>query len=231
MRFQMLHGAEGFSQRVSIADYEVTLPIHVFTGSAKAGQTFLYWHGQRLYQSFVSYLTELDQWIPSPGYFDTTADYTREIGTTCLECHVTYIDRGYERGTLKPDTAVWGISCERCHGPGQQHVEYHRGSPDDRIAKFIAQPSDLPRQRQLDICSQCHSGSESLMTGKFDFRPGMEVEKKKRRSESESGVGGVHTANQLNRLSLSACFQQSEMTCTTCHDPHVNQRGTARGVL
>lgn len=225
LSFQMLYGPEGFSQRVSLADYEVTLPVHVFTGSAKAGQTFLYWHGQRLYQSFVSYLTDLDQWIPSPGYFDTTADYTREIGTTCLECHVTYIDRGYERGTLKPDTAVWGISCERCHGPGQKHVEHHRSVPDDRVAKFIAQPADLPRQRQLDICSQCHSGSESLMTGKFDFRPGMEVEKKKLRSDSESGVGGVHTANQLNRLALSSCFQQSEMTCTTCHDPHVNQRG------
>ena len=224
LSFQMLRDHQGFHQAVKIADYQLSLPIHAFTGSAKAGQTFLYWHEQRLYQSFVSYLTDLDQWIPSPGYFDTTVDYTREIGTTCLECHVTYIEAGDERGTLKPDSAVWGISCERCHGPGRDHVDYHRQFPDVRQAKHITQPADLSRQRQLDICSQCHSGRESLITGKFSFRPGMKV----RKSSVQRGVnevGGVHTANQLNRLSMSRCFQRSEMTCTTCHNPHVNQRG------
>lgn len=224
LAFQMLRDDAGYYQSVKIADYQLKLPVHVFTGSAKAGQTFLYWHEKKLYQSFVSYLTELDQWIPSPGYYDTTADYTREIGTTCLECHVTYIESGFDRDTLKPDSAVWGISCERCHGPGKEHVEYHRSFPEVRVAKHIAQPADLPRQRQLDICSQCHSGSESLITGKFQFRPGMEVKKStSRRGASE--VGGVHTSNQLNRLAMSRCFQNSEMTCTTCHDPHVNQRG------
>jgi len=224
LAFQMVHDSDGYHQAVRLADFELQLPVHVYTGSAKAGQTFLYWHKQRLYQSFVSYLTELDQWIPSPGYFDTTADFTREIGTTCLECHVTYIEPGAERGSLKPETAVWGISCERCHGPARDHVEYHRTFPDEKVAKHIAQPADLTRQQQLDICSQCHSGSESLMTGRFDFRPGMEGSKAKTRRVS-SGVGGVHTANQLNRLAMSRCFQNSEMTCTTCHDPHLNQRG------
>lgn len=224
LRFQMLQDPTGYFQEISIADYRLKLPVHVFTGSSKAGQTFLYWHKNRLYQSFVSYLTDLDQWIPSPGYYDTTADYSREIGTTCLECHITYIDRGNEPGTLKPDTAVWGISCERCHGPGQSHVEYHREFTTDRVAKHIVHPNELSRQRQLDICSQCHSGNESLMTGKFDFRPGMEVSKR-RGDPSSRDVGGVHTANQLNRLSMSRCFEASEMTCTTCHDPHADQRG------
>lgn len=224
LRFQMTRGPGGFWQNVHLADYDLSLPVHVFTGSAKAGQTFLYWHQRKLYQSFVSYLTDLDRWIPSPGYFDTTADYTREIGTTCLECHVTYIERGDQRGTLKPDTAIWGISCERCHGPGRQHVEHHRSFPNEKVAVDIAQPADLPRQRQLDICSQCHSGGESLITGKFEFRPGMEISKA-RRSAGTDEVGGVHTANQLNRLEMSRCFQSSEMTCTTCHDPHVDQRG------
>lgn len=224
LRFQMVWDSQGFYQDIQLSDYGLSLPVHVFTGSAKSGQTFLYWRGNRLYQSFVSYLTELDQWIPSPGYFDTTADYARGIGTTCLECHITYIDRGDEKGALKADTAIWGISCERCHGPGQTHVEYHRKFPQRREAKHISLPAKLSRQEQLDICSQCHSGSESLMTGKFDFRPGMEVQRSKRAGAADK-VGGVHTANQLNRLAMSRCFQDKSMTCTTCHDPHVNQRG------
>jgi hypothetical protein len=54
------------------------------------------------------------------------------------------------------------------------------------------------------------------------------MEAKLRRSSPETrfkGVGGIHTANQLNRLSMSRCFQESEMTCTSCHNPHLNQRG------
>ena len=27
-------------------------------------------------------------------------------------------------------------------------------------------------------------------------------------------------ASHAQRLALSACFQESQMTCTTCHDPH-----------
>lgn len=225
LSFRMFQEGDRYLQQVDLADYHLQFPMDIFTGSSKAGQTFLYWHEDKLYQAFVSYLTELDEWIPSPGYTDTTVDFSRQIRTMCLECHMTYIDQRRVTNVYKPDTAVWGISCERCHGPGREHVAYHRAHPDDRVARHIVEPSDLPRERQLDICSQCHSGDDSLMTGTFDFRPGMEVKLRRSAESGAKGVGGIHTANQLDRLSMSECFQKSEMTCTSCHNPHLNQRG------
>jgi hypothetical protein len=168
----------------------------------------------------------LDEWIPSPGYTDRTVDYSRAIRTGCLECHVTYIEQKRPPNVYRPETAVWGISCERCHGPGREHVEYHRAHPEDKLARHIVQPADLPRQRQLDICAQCHSGGFTLLSDAFAFRPGDELAKFHQHPDaSVEGVGGIHTSNQLTRLSMSKCFAESEMTCTSCHNPHENQRG------
>ena len=232
LSFAMFQEGEQSVQQVSFADYQLRFPLDVFTGSAKSGQTFLYWHENELYQAFVSYLTALDEWIPSPGYTDTTVDYSRHIKTACLECHVTYIEQVRPPNQYKPETAVWGISCERCHGPGQAHVEYHRAHPDETTAAHITQPSDLPRERQLDICGQCHSGGIGFVGKAFEFRPGDELARFRRvnnptaKGASAKGVGGIHTSNQLTRLSMSKCFTQSQMTCTSCHNPHVSQRGT-----
>ncbi len=215
-----------YFQKVKFADWSMDVPLDVFTGSAKAGQTFLYWHHDALFQCFVSYLSALDAWIPSPGYRGTTVEYAHVIRTGCLECHITYIDQKRRPNVYHRDSAVWGISCERCHGPGRDHVQYHQHHPNEKTSKYIVQPRDLPRERQLDICGQCHAGSFALIGDAFSYRPGDELAKfHKLLNPDFKGVGGIHTSNQLTRLSMSKCFQKSEMTCTTCHNPHENQRG------
>ncbi len=167
-----------------------------------------------------------DAWIPSPGYSGTTVEYARVIRTACLECHVTYIDQKRRPNVYHRDSAIWGISCERCHGPGRDHVQYHQDHPNEKTSKYIVHPQDLPRERQLDICGQCHAGSFTLVGEAFSYRPGNELEKfHKLRNPDFEGVGSIHTSNQLTRLRMSKCFQKSEMTCTTCHNPHEYQRG------
>jgi hypothetical protein len=224
--FTMKHRDGRHFQEISFADWSLEVPHDVFTGSAKAGQSFLFWHQDALFQSHVSYLTNSDEWITSPGYRDTSVMYTRVIRQECLECHVTYIESKRKPNVYHRDSAIWGISCERCHGPGREHVEFHRSHAEERLAKHIVLPSDLPRERQLDICGQCHSGSFSFLGDPFSYRPGEELDQyHKLLDQDSSGVGSIHTANQLKRLEMSKCFQHSEMTCTTCHNPHEHQRG------
>jgi len=224
--FTMKQRGDRYFQEVSFGDWNLEFPLDVFTGSAKSGQSFLYWFRDALFQSHVSYVSEPGQWIASPGYDDTNIIYTRVIRTGCLECHITYVDTKPGPNLYHRDSVIWGISCERCHGPGRRHVEFHRQNPESKQAKFIVHPTDLPRQRQLDICGQCHSGSFSLIGDAFSFRPGDDLDDYHKLLDPDfKGVGSIHTSNQLTRLSLSKCFQTSEMTCTTCHDPHQDQRG------
>ena len=224
--FSMNRQGDRFIEKVNYADWSLEFPMSVFTGSAKSGQSFLYWYDDALFQTHISYLSALDEWIPSPGYANTSGDYSRPIRSACLECHITYIAETRPPNHFDRSTAIWGISCERCHGPGQAHVAHHRKNPSDRVAQHISQPADFSRQRQLDICGQCHSGSFRLLGDAFTFRPGDDLSQHhKLRNPNADGVGGIHTSNQLTRLAKSECFQASEMTCTTCHDPHQNQHG------
>jgi cytochrome c553 len=226
LSFQMSREGDQYFQKVDFADWSLSVPMNVVTGSAKTGQTFLYWHEDALFQAHVSYLSTLDEWIPSPGYPDTVAEYTRAIRPACLECHITYIETTRPPNHYDASSAIWGISCERCHGPGSSHVDFHSKHPNEKKAKYIAHPGEFSRQRQLELCGQCHSGLFKLLQDPFAYRPGDELAKFHRLNDpNQEGVGGIHTSNQLNRLSMSACFQNSEMTCTTCHNPHQDQHG------
>lgn len=222
--FEMLRRDDQFFQRVSFHDWKFEVPFHVVTGSSTLAQTFLYWDADRLYQMNVSYLRSADQWINSPGYIDGDAAYARQIGSRCLECHTTYVQRGEARNQYDPTSLITGISCERCHGPGKQHVEYHRSHPDEKQSRFISAPSQLSRQQQLDICGQCHTGVSRFKTGPYQFRPGDELATHYEEPDDTS-ANSVHTSNQLKRLLMSPCFLESEMTCTDCHNPHREERG------
>lgn len=226
LQFNMRKRDGRFYQQVQLSDWKLEFPHDVFTGSAKAGQTFLYWHDDALFQAHVSYLTKADEWVASPGYRETGVTFARNIHLECLECHMTYIDRKQKPNVYHQDSAIWGISCERCHGPGREHAEYHRQHPDDKTGMHIIDPSDLSRDRQIEVCGQCHSGAFTFLQDAFTYRAGEDLNKHHRLiDENFSGVGGIHTANQLKRLELSKCFRESDMTCTTCHNPHEEQRG------
>jgi Tfp pilus assembly protein PilV len=226
LSFTVTHDGKRMHQQVELGDWRASIPADVIFGSGKLAQTFLYWHGDGLYQAHLSYFPEQGRWVTSPGYKRNSADFSREIVVECIECHATYIARKKELNFYHRETAIWGISCERCHGPGQQHVEHHAAHPDEKQPRHIVHPGELPRERQLDLCAQCHSGEYTLLTKPFRFRPGDAVDDFHRLVElDDSGEPDVHTSNQMTRLAQSRCFQQSEMTCTTCHNPHELQRG------
>ena len=198
-------------------------------GSARLGQTYLYWKGRRLFQLPVSYLTAGDRWINSPGYRDGEADFFRPVAPRCLECHATYFEaRSHTNNVFNREGYVLGISCERCHGPGSQHVAFHRANFDAEEAHYILHPGKLPRERLLEVCAQCHSGQGVLAyRPPFSFRPGKRLGDYILLEDFEKqNQLGVHSTNQLARLSQSRCFQSSpSMTCITCHNPHVVERG------
>ena len=231
LHFVMREGEDGFYQKVVIErnerSYSHEQRIDIVTGSANHGQTFLYWMDDRLYELPVTYFTARDSWMNSPGYPDGTADFARPINARCLECHATYFE--YVPGTQNqfvPEKSILGVTCERCHGPGEKHVSYHRDHPDATEARHVVHPALLPRDRLIEVCAQCHSGAgKARLKPPFTFRPGevlteyMILEQKR-----PERTGGVHTANQLGRLSLSRCFQESaDLTCDTCHDPHKDE--------
>src|SRR5258708_36673679 len=154
-------------------------PIDLVIGSARKGQTYLYWKGDRLFQLPVSYWIDLGKWVNSPGYADGVANFSRPIIPRCLECHASYAESfaGPEpNNRYNKASVVVGISCERCHGPGSEHVARHRSGSSGTSAEWIVNPAKLPRDREVEVCAQCHAGHGKSVAGPFSNVPGERLE-------------------------------------------------------
>lgn len=200
------------------------------TGSGEKGQTYLYWRGNQLFQLPVSYWTDLHAWVDSPGFTDGVADFNRPIVPRCLECHATYFaSEPSEKAEnfYRKSGFVLGISCERCHGPGREHARQERLPAGSSASNGIVNPASLKRERQLEICAQCHGGIGESLAPPFSYVPGQPLEKyiRLQRPDDDARVD-VH-GNQVALTQRSRCYQSSQMTCTTCHDVHAAERPAA----
>jgi hypothetical protein len=209
--------------------------IDVITGSGMRGQTYLYWQGNKLFELPISYWSDGHRWINSPGYVDGTADFSRPVNPACLECHASYIralssdprTNRYDRESL-----VVGISCESCHGPGEKHVRFemqHQTKGKDSSEVGILNPAKFSRDRQVDLCAECHNGIlREALAPPFSYVPGRRLsEFFKALPSPDAGHPDVH-GNQVGLLQRSKCYRSSEqMSCSTCHDAHATGRSLA----
>jgi Cytochrome c554 and c-prime len=203
----------------------------IVVGSGRKGQTYLYWKNDGLYELPVSYWTELKRWINSPGYVDGSADFDRPVTPRCVECHATYfqaLGHSPAHNLFNKSNFVLGISCERCHGSGAEHVRRQGlGSPRPNGGKMMA-PVGSTREEQIDVCAQCHGGVGEAISPAFSFVPGERLSDyiTLHRPAPDESVD-VH-GNQVALLERSRCFFSSPaMTCSFCHDPHASERPAA----
>jgi hypothetical protein len=201
----------------------------ITTGSGKRGQTYLYWKDNRLFQLPITYITALGQWTNSPGYSNRIA-FNRPISSRCLECHSTYFEKTSPEQVVSEEFSrtniIYGVDCEKCHGPGARHVEFQRSHPEEKTARFIVNTGKLTRTQNLDMCRLCHGGRLAKTQPSFSFQAGDSLSAffTVPPGPPDANAIDVH-GNQYGLLAVSKCFQGSQMTCLTCHDPHKNEEG------
>jgi tetratricopeptide (TPR) repeat protein len=193
---------------------------YIYGSGGRADEVYFTWKGNTLHELPIAWLGPQRCW--GEQFYDPfdPGDFTRVTTVRCVECHFTWI--GHVAGTeneYRRDDAILGVTCERCHGPGREHVEYHRGHPNDRQARAVARPRYMSRERQMDLCGQCHTNAMRAKGRPFEYRPGEPLDKFYRLNLGDDRESD-HVADQVKYLQRSRCFQESEMTCTTCHHPH-----------
>jgi len=204
-------------------------------GAGKKAQTYAYWKDGKLYELPLTWFADLNTWANSPGFPASHARYNRLIASRCFECHASYIKRSFEQsGPLAvsevpdPKSIVYGVDCERCHGPALEHARYQQDNPGDKTARFITRISKLSRQQQLDLCSMCHSGNDrETQRSLFEFVPGDTLSHFYYPTFGAPGSEPDVHGQQLQLLRMSKCFAGSQMTCQTCHSMHNEQDVTA----
>ncbi len=219
-----LDGKEMMARRFDIA-----------IGSGEKAYTYGSWDGKQLKELPLSYFRTIQSWANSPGFPKNNIYFERPIGVRCLECHSSFVRRKLVpdgpfkvREELEANSLVYGIDCERCHGPAGKHVEFHLEHPEEKTAKFIAIYKQLTRQQKIDACAVCHSGGDELMQkSTFSFKPGDTLKSYHSIEFNARGnkIKDVH-GNQSRLLTKSLCFIQSKtMECGSCHRTHENLKG------
>jgi predicted CXXCH cytochrome family protein len=193
----------------------------VYGAGGTSDEMYFSWRGDRLYELPVAWLYPQNRWGTTSLNRYGTGDFSREATTRCLECHNTWYE--HVAGTLneyRRDSFILGVTCERCHGPGREHVAFHQAHPEADAPQAVVRPRRLTRDRQLELCTQCHSNAVTCRAPPFTYRPGEPLETCFRTAVSQHPEDD-HVANQVQYLRRSKCFQKSDtLTCITCHDPH-----------
>jgi predicted CXXCH cytochrome family protein len=231
-------------QPANVVEYEIDFVV----GSGNHARTYLRRNSEgKLIELPVSWYSEKGgYWAMSPGYDRANQrDFRRAISDDCMFCHNGYPglkQRSNSSGEpIFSDTMPEGIDCQRCHGPGQAHVRAASSgrASVESIRRAILNPARLDRQRQLEICMQCHleptSGQLPSMVRRFDraplsYRTGEPLSDYLLYFDHAPGTGHddkFEVAHAAYRLRKSACFKSSQMTCVTCHNPHQALRGEA----
>jgi hypothetical protein len=191
-------------------------------GSGKHGVTFVAIDGEKTklgaagIEHRLSYLANSPRLAITPGQEGSPRDrlhgvaaesvgFGRALGSdhlkTCFDCHATVTStvspNRLDTATLRPN-----VSCERCHGPGRDHVDAaRRGETDltmrmghDRGQSWV----------EVNMCGECHRLPRFVSSSSISpDNPGI---------VRFQGVG----------VAMSACYAKGVggLRCTTCHDPH-----------
>lgn len=236
LHFKMTKGPNGYFQSAVEEPgpgktISRTERIDIVAGEPRKGQSYLFWKGDQLFQLPITYWNETDSWVNSPSYPDGSPHFDKVIIPRCLECHASYFEwMPPPANRYRKTSLVLGIICEKCHGPGREHVALHQAIATIPVgaSEHIVNPAKLDRDRQLDVCGLCHSGNGIPFAPALSFLPGDDL-----RDFIDIPSGGSSDAvdvhgNQVQLLRQSRCFQSTRtMTCTTCHDVHRTQRNAA----
>ncbi len=180
----------------------ITKRVVMITGSHHQN---IYWyateHDRALNVLPAVYLLADERWAPRsavvlhpPGQGVATTD--GHWNAICIACHTTHGKTQFDSPfgsepiadqRVETTVAEFGIACESCHGPADEHlrtnsnpfvryVRYFTDEPDPTIA----QPARLDPGRSSQVCGQCHSiwefaavdDERRANSGGLPYRPG-----------------------------------------------------------
>jgi predicted CXXCH cytochrome family protein len=192
------------------------------------------------------YFTKIgDDYYPEPAQWDVTAkvwrpyfvakgtdwwepfyppdNFQRPTGPTCDGCH------SVDYNIRTKQVAEWNVGCERCHGPGSEHVAHP-------TRDNVLNPAKMDYVRANDTCISCHSQGRpptNPMEGKYydwpvGYRVGLNLQDHWQLEEHKLGEatfthypdGTAHKNRMQGNDFVQSVMYRHGITCFSCHDVH-----------
>lgn len=151
----------------------------------------------------------------------------QNANTMCIACHTTNMIKNYDTTTDTFNTK-WSeinVSCQSCHGPGEQHVKWAQSHQAFIKNKGLNIDYKIDHAKKvLETCAICHARRNELTDNAKagdafmdNYQPALLTE-------------GLYypDGQQQGEVYIYGSFLQSKMhqkgvTCTDCHNPHTGK--------
>jgi hypothetical protein len=151
---------------------------------------------------------------------DETSDVMVQVwNKNCFSCHVSRQEKNFDASTNRYKNAWqdFGTNCERCHGPGSEHIA-------DYSAPMVLQTRLSPARNTM-VCAQCHSFRDiyapdySAGADYYDFfLPILEYSQPLDKDPAYWSDGRTRRfSNDAFGLWQSECYLKGSVTCVDCH--------------
>ena len=160
-----------------------------------------------------------DWWEP----FYPPDNMQRPTGPTCDGCH------SVDYNIHTKQVAEWNVGCEKCHGPGSEHVEHPTRAN-------ILNPARMDYVQASDTCIQCHSQGRPPVVpfeGKYydwpvGYHVGLHLQDFWKLEEHTLGEttfthyadGTAHKNRMQGNDFVQSVMYRRGVTCFSCHDTH-----------
>lgn len=167
----------------------------------------------------------------------------------CAECHSTNLKKNYDpiKKTYNTTWSEIDVSCEACHGPGSQHVEWAKGKEKSqhgyskgfdfnliemKSGNWVIDPETgnatrtepLQSNTQVELCGRCHS---HRLTISENHIYGQLLSQTHRVSLLEENLyfpdGQIKEEVYVYGSFLQSKMYRAGVVCTDCHDAHRGQ--------
>jgi predicted CXXCH cytochrome family protein len=158
-------------------------------------------------------------WVP---YYSPDS-MKRPTGPLCDGCHSVNYDIHTKNMT------EWNVGCERCHGPGSEHVKAPSRSN-------IVNPARLATVNANDVCIQCHARGLPLanpLNGQYfnwpvGYRVGLDLQNFWKLADHKLGEttftfypdGTGHVNREQGNDFVQSEMYSHGVRCWSCHDAH-----------
>ena len=206
--YEIIRQGENSFYQVSDGQEKIVEPILYSFGQGHAGQTYILRHKGKLYESRVSFYTEIDNLDWTIGYAQNLPKTLEEAvgrpisadeARSCFSCHGTAAIAGNQ---LVLENVVPGVGCEACHGPGERHVAAMQSGTDENL--YIFNPKSLdPDTLSQEFCGACHRSASTV-------------------EEMPDRAAMNNVRFQPYRIFTSRGHNPNDphLACIACHDPH-----------
>ena len=174
-----------------------------------------------VHKKWVPYLVKKGEDWWAPYYPPHNSDHP--TGPTCNGCHSV----GYNIQTKQ--VGEWNVGCERCHGPGSEHVAHpSRGN--------ILNAANMDYVAANDTCIQCHSQGQPLtnpIQGQYydwpvGYQVGLKLQDFWKLQDHTLGEqtfyhfpdGTAHKNRMQGNDFAQSVMYRHRITCGSCHDVH-----------